>query len=172
VKVLAPLVAGCFAIAACGGGTASRDGGGGASGTAGFGGAGGSAGAGGSDPACASAVATQPCTTPGTFCGGESCTDVCQFCNVLQCMNGAWQPMESAPAPCWSCGDRSCQKNAQYCELTVDSAARASYRCAAAPAACQTALTCACLESQGIDATTANCALEGAGELLVVVSTP
>ncbi len=160
----------CLAFGGCGSGSRSNDGGGGAAGSVGLGGARGNAGAGaagGADPACASAVASQPCTTPGASCGGEGCTDLCQFCNVLQCMNGVWQPMESSPAPCWACGSILCAIGSQYCEVAfVGSASDVMWSCVPTPAACRTTPTCACLVSQGVS-TSSNCGEEGTGQLLV-----
>ena len=171
------LVAGCAAIAACGGGTASRDGGAGghgAGGAAGAGGTGGTGGTGGGDPVCATAVPMQPCTAPGTFCGGDGCTNVCQFCNIVQCMNGVWQSMEVAPAPCYACGaDLQCQTSGEYCESTTGGmpVVPTSFRCVKLPAACQSSPTCACLEAQGVGGS-ASCNQRGTGELFVTLAAP
>ena len=93
------------------------------------------------------------------------------FSGPRDCMNGVWQAMEVAPAPCFSCGDLFCQTNAQYCEVTAGSGATASFRCGDTPAACRTAATCACLVSEGVT-TSGNCGEEGTGQLLVVVDAP
>jgi len=42
------------------------------------------------------------CTMEGEFCS-PGCEDPCQFCNVLACEGGAWQPLEVFPAECLSC---------------------------------------------------------------------
>ena len=119
------------------GGTAGNHGG--AGGGAGMGGASGGGGGGGNST-CATATENAACTVEGATCGGP-CTDVCQFCNLLRCMSGRWQRMESAPAPCFTCGpDLRCQGFAQYCAVTTGGAlgAGSSYRCTALPAACTT----------------------------------
>jgi hypothetical protein len=61
-----------------------------------------------------------PCLKEGQVCGGH-CTDPCQFCNTLTCMNGHWVWMEAFPDPtcppqgqCRTSGD--CQQEpGQYC---------------------------------------------------------
>jgi hypothetical protein len=50
--------------------------------------------------ACASAVAGNACSPEGASCG--SCTDPCQFCNLLQCQGAKWQAVEAFPDP--NCG--------------------------------------------------------------------
>ncbi|MCA9716022.1 MAG: hypothetical protein KC468_15190 [Myxococcales bacterium] len=42
------------------------------------------------------------CDREGEFCS-SGCEDPCQFCNVLECSEGAWQGLEVFPAPCLSC---------------------------------------------------------------------
>ncbi|MEO8877113.1 MAG: hypothetical protein ABI461_16085 [Polyangiaceae bacterium] len=42
----------------------------------------------------------QPCNVEGLSCGGENCTNPCNFCNILQCEQGVWQNLEAFPAPC------------------------------------------------------------------------
>lgn len=44
------------------------------------------------------------CAEPGAFCS-PGCQDPCQFCNVLECVDGTWQPAEVFPAPCLSCDE-------------------------------------------------------------------
>jgi hypothetical protein len=48
-----------------------------------------------------------PCSTPGAFCSSD-CSDVCSFCNVLQCEDGVWSRMEVFPFPCIDC-DQMCE---------------------------------------------------------------
>lgn len=45
-----------------------------------------------------------PCDTPGEFCS-PGCEDPCQFCNVMQCDGGTWQPLEVFPAECLTCDE-------------------------------------------------------------------
>lgn len=45
-----------------------------------------------------------PCENIGEFCS-PGCQDPCQFCNVLECVNGTWQGVEVFPAPCAACED-------------------------------------------------------------------
>ena len=149
------------------GGTAGDHGG--AGGGAGTGGASGGGGGGGNST-CATATENAACTVDGATCGGP-CTDVCQFCNLLRCMSGRWQRMESAPAPCFMCGpDLRCQGFAQYCAVTTGGAlgSGSSYRCTALPAACTTTPTCACLQTQGV-ATSANCTMAAQGAVTVTI---
>ncbi len=42
----------------------------------------------------------KPCDVEGLSCGGENCTNPCNFCNILQCEYGVWQRLEAFPAPC------------------------------------------------------------------------
>ena len=155
-----------------GGGTTGSGGitgSGGLGGTTGDGGGTGGGGTGGNS-ACASATANATCTTEGASCG--SCTDICQFCNVLHCLGGHWQNVESAPAPCFSCGPSGrCQTRVQYCSATIGGAlgATPSYHCAALPTACTATPTCACLQSQSIPG---SCAQAGTGELTVTLAAP
>jgi len=44
------------------------------------------------------------CTMEGELCS-PGCEDPCQFCNVLSCVEGAWQPIEVFPAECLSCDE-------------------------------------------------------------------
>jgi hypothetical protein len=44
------------------------------------------------------------CMTEGEVCS-PGCEDPCAFCNLVQCMNGAWTNVEAFPAPCLSCED-------------------------------------------------------------------
>jgi hypothetical protein len=151
-------------------------GGGGTTGVAGTTGGGGNAGGGGGaggNSACATAAENAACTTEGATCG--SCgTDVCQFCNLLRCVTGHWQRMESAPAPCFSCGPNlRCQGYAQYCDVITGGALGASstYRCTALPAACKTTPTCACLQTQNV-AGSGNCTMGAQGEVTVTLLAP
>ena len=121
-----------------GGGGTGGGGRGGAGGSAGDGGSGGVGGTGGNNT-CASAVANGACTTEGTICGGN-CTDICQFCNTLRCTGGHWQGQESAPAPCFDCG------NGHVNDVPGRRATQAE--CVALPAACLPAPTCSCLTTQ------------------------
>ena len=59
---------------------------------------GGSAGASGDCPTDIGAAVGQPCTEEGKTCG--NCSDPCQFCNIIRCESGQWEPMEVFPAPC------------------------------------------------------------------------
>lgn len=83
--------------AVSGGGTGASGG----SQTGGTGGTGGSntGGSGGSAacPANPSAAVGQPCPQEGQFCG--NCSDPCQFCNLIECMGGTWQQVETFPSP-------------------------------------------------------------------------
>lgn len=58
------------------------------------------------------------CTMEGEFCS-PGCEDPCEFCNVLTCEGGAWQPLEVFPAECLSCDE--------ICPTVVDAG------CAAGP---------------------------------------
>ena len=183
MQKLVTLVGLAALVAACSNGSGAPDGGGGGTGgTAGsHGGAGGGAGTGGTsgggggggNSTCATATENAACTVDGATCGGP-CTDVCQFCNLLRCMSGRWQRMESAPAPCFTCGpDLRCQGFAQYCAVTTGGAlgAGSSYRCTALPAACQTTPTCACLQTQGV-AASGNCTMAAQGAVTVTILAP
>ncbi len=107
------------------------------------------------------------------FCGGESCTNACQFCNILRCTSGRWQRMESFPAPCFACGTSGlrCQTNAEYCSSFIGGVpgSQPSYGCVAVPAACRPTPTCSCLQGQNIAGT---CTQAGAGELLISLAAP
>jgi hypothetical protein len=160
---------------ACGGnGSSMADGAAGAGGTGqGGGGVGGTGGAGGGDPACATAVAQQTCPTPNLSCGGESCTDVCSFCNVLICTSGRWQTMESFPAPCFACGPSSrCQNNVQYCQAFLPGlpTGTPTYSCLPVPSTCPPTPTCACLQTGGV--VPGACQMTGAGQLTVTLAAP
>ena len=166
------LAVACLAIAACGTGKSSSDGAAGASGRGGAGGGGGTGGAGGAigDPVCAFAVATQPCSSEGTVCGAESCVDQCQFCNLVRCMNGVWQPVEVAPYPCFSCGpDLRCRQSLDYCYVDRGTAPpdTTTYVCGAVPSACLPTPTCDCLHGLGTITVGSICEQAGAGELTV-----
>lgn len=39
-----------------------------------------------------------PCAAEGMTCG--TCTDPCQFCNMLACEGGTWTTVESFPSVC------------------------------------------------------------------------
>ena len=181
----------CLALAACGsdggpGGSGTGGAGGsagtagsGAGGTGGMAGSGGTAGASGTggsggNAACAGAVATQPCTAAGTTCGGENCTNMCQFCNLTRCMNGVWQRIEVAPLPCFSCGNAGlqCQSYTQYCEITIGGVPGSipGYRCPATPAACSPTPTCSCFQNLGMGGS--GCAQTVAGQVTVTIAAP
>ena len=199
MRKLLTLVGLAALVAACSSGSGGPDGGGGgaghggtaAAGSTGQGGTGGTAGnhggagggagnggvsrggGGGGNSTCATATENAACTVEGATCGGP-CTDVCQFCNLLRCMSGRWQRMESAPAPCFTCGpDLRCQGFAQYCDVTTGGAlgAGSSYRCTALPAACTTTPTCACLQTQGVTGS-GNCTMAGQGAVTVTLLAP
>jgi len=149
------------------GGAASGGVGGGTAGAAGgAGGAGGSVGG----STCATAVSGATCTSEGLTCGG-SCTDMCQFCNLLRCVSGHWQQLESAPAPCFSCGDGKCQTLSQYCKTTEGGpvGSTPSHVCVAIPTACQSTRTCACLAQNSVSGT---CTMGSAGELMTLLQVP
>jgi hypothetical protein len=83
------------------------------------------------------------CRGEGVICG--SCTNPCQFCNLLRCTDGTWQAMEVFPAPCMECGDAlDCNTLDSYCSV-VDGA---TYSCESYPSACSGDHSCACLESE------------------------
>jgi hypothetical protein len=157
--------------AGAGGGVAGRGGSGGGGG--GVAGRGGSGGAGGGNQACASAVLDGTCTTEGQLCGGESCTNACQFCNILRCTSSRWQRMESFPAPCFACGPAGlrCQTNAEYCSAFIGGVpgSQPSYACVMVPAACRPTPTCTCLQGQSIPG---SCTQAGAGEILISLAAP
>lgn len=159
-----------------GGGGSGTGGSGGGSGTGGGGGGGGSGGGGaGGNPACASAVPTQPCNVEGTACGSENCSNDCQFCNLAVCANGVWQRVEVAPLPCFSCGSagQQCHSYAQYCVVASGGTppGSSSINCTAVPPACLPTPTCACLQSQGV-VTGGTCAQSGTGQLTVTFALP
>jgi len=103
-------------------------------------------------------------------CGGN-CTDVCQFCNLLRCTGGHWQMLESAPAPCFSCGDGKCQTMQQYCKTVEGGAAGnpPSHTCLAIPTACLSTRTCACLAQNSV---TGACSVGSNGELMTLLQVP
>ena len=45
-----------------------------------------------------------PCSAAGEFCSTD-CSDQCSFCNVLECVDGAWSRVEVPPAPCLDCAE-------------------------------------------------------------------
>jgi hypothetical protein len=155
--------------AGAGGGAAGA--GGGAAGAGG--GAAGRGGAGGGNAACASAVLDATCTTPELVCGGESCTNACQFCNLLRCTSGRWQRMEAFPAPCFACGAAGlrCQTNAEYCNIVVGGipTSQPTYACVAVPASCRPTPTCSCLLQQNVPG---SCTQASAGELTMTLAAP
>ena len=87
------------------------------------------------------------CSVDGQYCGGEVCTDPCQFCNLIHCEGGFWRMMEAFPQTCFPCGDGECVEGEQYCEERFSGLAGGSttYACMDAPAACVGNVTCACL---------------------------
>lgn len=160
-------------------GTGGASAGGGSAGTSGDGmagisggggrGAGGNGGAGG---ACASAVAMGACTVDGQICS-SGCTDACSFCNLLRCVGGTWQRMESFPAPCFSCGPAlRCRDNAQYCQVIQGGPAGSSptYTCRDVPSSCPATPTCACLPLTTPPSTT--CTQAGPGQLTTTLNLP
>jgi hypothetical protein len=174
VKRAGLLAVACLAIAACGSSKSLSDGAAGASGSGGGGGGGGTGGAGGAigDPVCAFAVATQPCSSEGTVCGAAHCVDQCQFCNLLRCMNGVWQPMEVAPYPCFSCGpDLRCRQSLDYCYVVPGAAppGTTTHNCAPVPTVCLPTPTCDCLHGLGAITVGSICEQAGAGELTVTL---
>ena len=89
------------------------------------------------------------CGTENAVCG--SCTDICQFCNLLRCTNGRWQGQEAAPAPCFACGTSlRCQIGVQYCRVITGGVvdAGSQYACQQFPPSCTATPTCACLGGQ------------------------
>jgi len=158
-----------------GGGGAVAGTGGGVAGAGGAiaGAGGGVAGGGGGNQACVSATLNGTCSTDGMTCGGEACTNACQFCNILRCTTGHWQRVESFPAPCFACGTGTlrCQTNAEYCYSVMGGAlgTQPSYACLAVPAACRPTPTCTCLGGEHIPG---NCTQAGAGELLISLAAP
>jgi hypothetical protein len=66
-----------------------------------------------------------------------------------------------------------CQKNAQYCSITMGGPIGASplYQCRATPTACLPTSTCACLQTQSI-AGSSSCVQGGAGELTITLQAP
>ena len=50
------------------------------------------------------------CSVPGAYCSSD-CSDQCQFCNILECRDGAWGNAEVFPVPCLECEP--------LCELSV-----------------------------------------------------
>lgn len=149
--------------------------GGGAAGTSsggtagqGAGGAGGGGGATGSS--CDLATNGAPCSQEGQTCGGP-CPDACQFCHLTRCSGGHWQDAEAFPAPCFSCGDKTCQAQSQYCQTTSGGPVGVpiSYACKGLPTACQSARTCACLAQQNV---AGSCTMTDQGELTTMVANP
>lgn len=112
------------------------------------------------DPGCPPDLASaegQPCpsSVEGKFCGGDNCSDPCQFCNILQCQGGTWQRVEVFPDPncftdagpmdsgSWTCGTAICVEG-EYCYTTgcgVDGGVPPPPSCEPLPAGCA---SCAC----------------------------
>lgn len=180
IAVGAPLVF----LVACGSGlTPSGTGGAGGSGTGGTGavagtsgggtgggGLGGGGGGAGGGSTCATATDGATCTSEGATCGGP-CTDICQYCNLLRCTSGHWQAIESAPAPCFVCGDGKCQTMMQYCNTTEGGPVGnpPSHGCVDIPAACLSTRTCACLSQNSV---TGMCTMGSNGELMTLLQAP
>src|SRR5436190_246331 len=115
---------------------------------------------------CATATMNGACGTDGQVC--SSCTNPCQFCNLLRCTNGHWERQEAAPAPCFACGaSLSCQTRVEYCQKTTGGAVGAAphYSCLAYPSRCQGTPTCACLGA-------ALCSDDNAGAVTVTIQAP
>ncbi|MBX3249476.1 MAG: hypothetical protein KF901_20030 [Myxococcales bacterium] len=96
----------------------------------------------------------EACAPEGRFCGGESCTDACSFCNVWECRGGRWGRVEVFPAPCFDCGDeRRCQQDVEYCQILSGGAPPGftSYECRRAPDGCGGVASCACVDSSAGD---------------------
>ena len=51
-------------------------------------------------PADIDGLAGTACSVEGLICGGEDCTNPCDFCNFIGCQNGVWVNEESPPEPC------------------------------------------------------------------------
>jgi hypothetical protein len=166
-----PLVVAMVVIAGCNGGPAPADGGAGGNGAGGKGAGGaGAGGAGVPNVACATAVSGASCTAEGAFCGGEGCTNICQFCNVLHCTNGRWEPMESAPAPCFACGPNTrCPFNSSYCRTTSGGpvGTPTTYECKDVPKDCLPTPTCACLQTASQPG---SCTSSGVGALTLSIA--
>gem|GEM_PF-6435063 len=86
-------------------------------------------------------------------------------------MGGRWQGVESAPAPCFSCGTGRCQTMTQYCKTTEGGAVGnpPSHVCVAIPTACSSTRTCACLAQNGVPGT---CTVGSSGELMTLLQVP
>ncbi len=54
----------------------------------------------------------KPCHPEGLSCGGEGCTNVCEFCNVVVCLQGKWTGLEAFPKP--DCN--ACEQTGGYCD--------------------------------------------------------
>ena len=123
---------------------------------------------------CAGAVAQGACTTEGWVCS-DACLDACQFCNLLRCTGGRWQPQEVAPAPCFACGPSlRCQITAQFCRVQVGGAVTnpPSYQCRTTPAACLPTPSCLCLRNQGAAETTCTEGDAGTGQITTTLLAP
>jgi hypothetical protein len=51
-------------------------------------------------PADITGLAGTACSVEGLICGGEDCTNPCDFCNFIGCTGGVWTNEESPPEPC------------------------------------------------------------------------
>ncbi len=51
-------------------------------------------------PVDISGLAGTACSVEGLICGGEDCTNPCDFCNFVGCQGGIWTNEESPPEPC------------------------------------------------------------------------
>ena len=54
----------------------------------------------------------KPCSGSGLSCGGEHCTNECDWCNVITCIDGKWQGLEAFPRP----GCNACEIPGGYCD--------------------------------------------------------
>jgi hypothetical protein len=45
-------------------------------------------------------LAGTACSVEGLICGGEDCTNPCEFCNFVGCQGGVWTNEEAPPEPC------------------------------------------------------------------------
>ena len=79
--------------------------------------------------------------------------------------------LESAPAPCFTCGDGKCQTMKQYCRTTEGGAVGSvpTHTCLDLPTDCLSMRTCACLASH---ATPGQCTMGSNGELMTLLQAP
>ncbi len=97
-----------------------------------------------SDTGCPpSIVEDAPCSPEGMSCGGERCTNACDFCNVFTCRMGRWGRVEVFPAPCFDCFGLRCAQDSEVCILQVNDPGVPT--CWPTPAACRMDQSCECL---------------------------